>query len=149
MMGASPAKQQGFSIAMAIFVLVILAMLGAAMARIVAQGQESVAREVVSIRALMAAESGAERGLQAVLSGASACGGDLSNPPTSYAALGFSQWSMSGDGLAGCSADVSCGETLADNNQDGTDTPHYTIRSIGSCGPSGSQAVRIVEVQAR
>jgi len=139
--------QQGLSIAIALFVLVVLAMLGAAMTRIVGQGQESVAREVVSIRALMAAESGAERGLQQILSGASSCGGNLNNPPASFASL--LSWSMTGSGLAGCAADVSCGLTMADNNQDGADTPHYTIRSVGSCGPVNSRAVRIVEVQAR
>lgn len=140
-------QQHGFSIPMAIFVMVVLAMLGTAMMRIVGQGQENIAREVVSMRALMAAESGAERGLQAVLEAGAACGGDLSNPPASYADLFV--WDFAGAGLAGCSANVDCAQTLADNNLDGTPTPHYTIRSEGRCGPAGNQAARIIEVQAR
>ena len=141
-------RQRGFSIPMAVFVMLVLAMLGVALTRIVERGQLSVAREVVSIRALMAAESGAERGLQHVLYvDGSVCGSGL---PTFSNILGVGMsWDFSGPGLAGCSATISCSRTLADSNQDGLSTSHYTIRSVGRCGPAGSQAVRIIEVQAR
>lgn len=143
---ASLKQQRGFSIPMAIFVMVVLAMLGAAMARIVAQGQESVAREVVSIRALMAAESGAERGLHQVLTvDGSGCAAGLPN----FSQLFGGVWNLTIPGLQNCNADISCSVTNVDTDFDGTPDPHYTVRSVGRCGPSGSQAVRIVEVQAR
>ena len=89
---AKRAIQFGFSIPAAIFILVLVSLLGTAMISILNQGQQSIAREVISIRALMAAESGAERSLHIVLEDSPAsCTGNLSNPPTSFNAL-LSDW---------------------------------------------------------
>ncbi|MBT8139230.1 MAG: hypothetical protein KJP25_05660 [Gammaproteobacteria bacterium] len=141
-------SQRGFSIPAAIFVLVIVAILGGAMVSVLNQGQLSVAREAISIRALMAAESGAERGLQTVLEvNPAACTGDMSNPPTSFAAL-ISGWNPAPAALAGCTVNVSCGVVAVDANNDGSSENYFTLRSSAACGPVNDQAFRIVQVQA-
>ena len=142
-------SQSGFSIPAALFVLVVVAMLGAAMVAILNQGTAAVAREVVSMRALMAAESGAERGLNQVLEiDASACTGTMLNPPASLNPL-FVTWSMAVDGMTSCDVNVSCARTQVDGDNDGTPEDYYTLRSIGTCGSTADRAFRIVEVQAR
>lgn len=139
----SRSRQTGLSIPLAIFVLVIIAMLGAAMVNILNLGQESVAREVVSMRALMAAESGAERGLNTVLEGGAACTGDLSVAPTDLDNLSWSPWTIAAPGLAGCTAVVSCGQINI------AGTAYYSFRSEGECGPAGDRAHRVIQVQAK
>lgn len=130
--------QRGSSIAMAIFVLIVVGMLGAAMVNILNKGQENVAREVISMRALMAAESGAERGLFQALNGGACNGvGVVVSPSLTWAAMG-------GEGLQGCSAEVSCAVfTLALNGVN-----YYTIKSEGQCGPMSDRAHRIIQLQA-
>lgn len=142
-------RQSGASIPAAIFVLVVVAMLGSAMVQILNQGQQSIAREVLSMRALMAAESGAERGLTQVLEGDPAtCTGTMLNPPASLTPL-FISWSLSVAGMTSCDVEVSCGLTQLDSDNDGTLENYYTLRSTGACGPPSDRAFRIVEVQAR
>lgn len=142
-------RQSGFSIPAAIFVLIVVAMLGSAMINILNQGQQSIAREVLSMRALMAAESGAERGLNLVLEvNAAACTGTMVNPPTSMTPLVIA-WELSVAGMTSCEVNVSCGLSLVDSDNDGTNENYYTLRSTGACGPLADRAFRIVEVQAR
>lgn len=142
-------RQLGASIPAAIFVLVVVAMLGSAMVKILNQGQQSIAREVLSMRALMAAESGAERGLTEVLEvNPAACTGTMLNPPASLTSLSI-DWSMVAPGMASCDVQVSCGLTQLDSDNDGTLENYYTLRSTGACGPPSDRAFRIVEVQAR
>jgi len=129
-------SQRGSSIAMAIFVLVVVGMLGAAMVNILNKGQENVAREVISMRALMAAESGAERGLLQALSGGDCNGvGVVVAPSLTWGAMG-------GEGLQGCSAEVSCAVFLLNG------VNYYTIKSEGECGPTSDRAHRIIQLQA-
>lgn len=145
-------RQSGLSIPAALFVLVVVAMLGAAMHKILSQGELSIAREVLAMRALMAAESGIERGLNQVLENNSAsCTGNLSSPPASLSPL-ISSWSLTVAGMSSCDVNVSCGVTQHDSDGDGLLESYYTLRSSGQCGPSAdpiSRAFRVIEVQAR
>ena len=145
-------RQSRLSIPAALFVLVVVAMLGAAMHKILSQGQLSIAREVVAMRALMAAESGIERGLNQVLEvNPASCTGNLSAPPASLNPL-ISAWSLSVAGMTQCSVNVSCGVTQHDSDSDGIVENYYTLRSSGRCGPLAdpvSRAFRVIEVQAR
>ena len=101
------------------------------------------------MRALMAAESGIERGLHQVLEvDPASCTGNLTNPPTSLTPL-ISAWSLLITGMSSCDVNVSCGVTQHDSDGDGTLENYYTLRSIGQCGPPADRAFRLVEVQAR
>ena len=142
-------SQRGFSIPAAIFVLVVVAMLGTGMQKILSKGEQDVAREVLSMRALMAAESGIERGLNQVLeTNPASCTGNLSNPPTSLTPL-ISSWVLSAAGMSSCEVNVICGVAQHDVDNDGLLENYYTLRSSGQCGPPADRAFRLVEVQAR
>ena len=132
--------QAGFSVPMAIFILVVVSMLGVAMINSLNRGQESVAREVVSLRALLAAESAAELGLNCALE-QGGCG--CANTVVGFTAMtGLSPITYTGDGLANCVANVLC-RTVEINSVD-----YFAIRSSAECGPTSDRAHRIVEVQA-
>ena len=142
-------NQRGFSIPAAIFVLVVVAMLGAAMQKILSKGEQDIAREVLSMRALMAAESGIERGLHQVLEiNPASCTGNLTNPPSSLTPL-ISAWVLASAGMSSCEINVVCGVAQYDADNDGLLESYYTLRSSGQCGPSADRAFRLVEVQAR
>lgn len=132
-------KVQGFSIVMALFILVVLSLLAAAMLSIMSAGADSVAREVVSARALLAAESGAERKLGEIFPPGAAVNiaACQNSPGTTYASFA---------GLTACSnvsvvVDCSVVTVNAEN--------YFTLTSEGRCGPVSAPAVRVVEVQAR
>lgn len=56
---------------MAIFIIVILALLGTSMVRLIATGSQSVSQEITSLKAYLAAQSGLQWGMyQAVHAGA-------------------------------------------------------------------------------
>jgi MSHA biogenesis protein MshP len=122
---------------MAIFILVVLSMLAAAMISIMAAGTDSVAREVLSARALMAAESGAQRNLNEIFTPGAAV--DTAGCQAAKSYSGFA-------GLVGCS-NVS---VVVDCNFVTVNTVNYfTLTSVGRCGPVSDQAVRVIEVQAK
>ena len=142
-------SQRGFSIPAAIFVLVVVAMLGTGMQKILSKGEQDVAREVLSMRALMAAESGIERGLNQVIEiNPASCTGNLTNPPSSLTPL-ISAWVLSTPGMSNCEVNVICGVAQHDADNDGLLENYYTLRSRGQCGPPADRAFRLVEVQAR
>jgi len=73
--------QQGFSIVSAIFLLVVLAFLGAAMVTFSTNQQQSVALDVTGARAYQAARAGAEWGVYEILQVGGACAGTTTMPP--------------------------------------------------------------------
>ncbi len=126
-------REGGSALLMAIFVLVVVALLGAGMVSLLKNADESVAREVISTRALLTAESGAQRKIQQLFptSGSPDCSA-ISNLP------------LSGPGFGSCFVDVACVAV----SPEGTDT-YYTVTSTGRCETTTDAAVRVVEVQAR
>lgn len=133
-------RQRGVSLILALFIIVVLSMLGAVMIRILLTGAETVAREVISTRAFFAAESGAQRQLNAIFPpGAamdlSACANANNTPRTNTYTMG---------GLLACSdVSVSCQYLQVEG------TYYFNISSTGRCGPASDQAVRVVDVQAK
>jgi len=114
-------KQQGSTLVMAIFIMVVLVLLGNSLLQILASSDEGVAQEVIGTRALAAANSGMQAQLQQLfpLNGAA-----LSCPAsTSY--NGFT----SVTGLYNCSATVTC-----DNYATIDGTNYYRLESTGTCG---------------
>ena len=130
-------SQRGVSIIMAIFVLVVLSFLAGAMFNLLAAGNDSVAREVISTRALFAAESGAQRRLNEIFQGGAACGTCSGGGTTS-------NYGGGGNWYDSCSASVTCC-----TYNPGNGVTYYELASTGSCGPAGDRAIRTVEVQAR
>lgn len=138
--------QRGVSLVIAIFILVVLSLLGAAMINILSAGGESVAREVLSTRALFVAESGAQRALNQIFPPGSSVGQTAVCDTLDASAVDYPAAALAG--IQGCStlqAEIDCSWA----NPTGSTVNYFTITSTGTCGPSGSAAVRVVEIQAR
>lgn len=134
----SPHKQQGLSLVLAIFIVVVLSLLGAAMINILSGGSESVAREVISTRALFLAESGAQRKLVEIFPP----GGGVQL--AECAADNYDSTELAG--IQGCSTqgvEISCSVINV------PPVNYFTITSTATCGPADSPAVRVIEIQAR
>lgn len=129
-------RQRGAALLFAIAILVVASLLGAAMVRMLRIEQQTVAREVLSTRALLAADSAAQRALQQLFVNSVACA-DLSLPVNTG---GFASIS----GLNNCTVVVAC----IPYDAGGSTGLYYAINATGRCGPTGDQAVRQVEVLA-
>lgn len=132
-----PARRQtGFSMPVAIFILVVMALIGTAMVQLVSTGHMSVANEALSTRAFYAAESGAQWGMNRLFPPTgSSC------PATSCVAS--SSLTFTAAGLSGCSAVVVCTGLGTFSGRE-----HYGLTSTGTCGSSETTATREIEVRA-
>lgn len=135
-----PLAQAGFSLPVAIFVLVVLSLLGAAMTRMLATGAQSVGFEVLSARAFYAAESGAQWGMNTLF--------PPIGPP---AGTCFAQQNLSfgASGLNGCNAQVTCAGPVVVANAGGATSTQFRISSRGTCGSGTDTATRVIEVGAQ
>lgn len=136
--------QRGVSLVIAIFILVVLTLLGAAMINILSSGGESVAREVLSARALFVAESGGQRALNEIFPPGSSVGQTGICDTLDAGAVDYPAAALAG--IQGCStlqAEIDCSWV----NVGGVN--YFSLTSTGTCGPAGSAAVRVVEIQAR
>ena len=139
--------QRGFTMLSVIFILVVLAALGAALASISVRQQLGSAAEIQSVRALQAARAGLEWAAFQV----------LRNPaPPAAAPACFSATSFTMAGIAGFTVTVSCTRTPASGTvSDGaTDLAFYELRanacnapSAGACPASGTPQPSYVERQ--
>ena len=114
--------QRGFSIVLALFIILVGGLLAGALININSISADSVAREVLSSRALLAAESAAQRAAQGALSPGGVCA--------------IANWNVS----AGCAASTVCNSTTVAGDV------YTTITATGNCGVGNNLAVRRVEV---
>jgi len=128
-----PTQQKGFSLPAAIFILVIMALLAAAVVSLFDKGNKGVTQEVLSTRAFYAAESGAQYVLGQIFS---LSGGAANCAPTS-------SLSFNANGFAGCSSSMTCSSRIISGEI------YFTINSSGSCAAGSDRAVREIELQAR
>ena len=140
-MRARPCRQRGFSLVSAIFLLVVMTVLGAAMVNLSVTQHVSSGLDVQGARAYQAARAGIEWGLYRSLRQASCSAG-----PSSF--------SPAGAGISGFTVTVSCAATTFSNA-----TPPITIhqiRSIACNQPTGGHCAagggtnfvqRVMEVQ--
>jgi len=134
----SPEKERGFGLPFAIFVVVILAMIAAAITQLETDSAESVVFDVQSTRAFLAAQSGAQIGLNALFPP----GVSASNCTHSYFSSSPSI-TFASSGLEGCTALVSCGVSSVAGDD------YFTVSSLGSCGAGLDLAQRRIEVKIR
>ncbi|WP_419813218.1 hypothetical protein [Bacterioplanoides sp.] len=124
-------KSGGFSLPVAIFIIVILALIAVAVNRLVETGSRSYVASLLSSRAFYAAESGVQLSLIQVLdTPVCSCSGVTD--------ISFTNVS----GLSACRAVVSCDDSLVING----DT-YCTLSSRGECDGTNSQ--RTVEVRVK
>ena len=132
-------RQAGFSLPLAIYIITVLAVIGAVMVTLSQTGQQSTALEIQSIRAFYAAESGTQIGLHNVFPVA---GGSIG--AAGCTALTINQ-SFSTAGLQGCNATVGCTPQTVSGDT------YYLINSTGTCQAGGvnNTARRSIEVMAK
>jgi len=149
----SNAKQQGSSLILALFVIIILTLLGSALMRMISTSSETVSQEVLGTRAYMAANSAMQAELQLLfpfnVTASNTCDITFTDKPYDL------QTSLNDDipGLYDCTAKTSC-ETY----HTGTDgTKYFRLTSTGECG-SGAMVAdskvivkssRTIQVEAR
>jgi MSHA biogenesis protein MshP len=125
--------QRGFSLPVAIFIIVIMALLAAAAVNILNKGLAGVSQEVMSTRAFYSAESGA----QFVLSQLFPINGGAANCAAN------SSVNFNNIGLSNCRATMTCNSTIV-----GSET-FYSISSTGTCSTGDTTTVRQIQVMAR
>ncbi len=134
----SPEKEKGFGLPFAIFVIVILAMIASAITQMETDSAESVVFDVQSTRAFLAAQSGAQVGLNTLFPPGLAA----SNCTESYFSTTPSITFLA-SGLEGCIAQVSCSVSSVAGSD------YFTVSSMGSCGSGLDLAQRRIEVKIR
>lgn len=125
-----PSRQAGMGLVAAIFLVVVVAVLTGAVLRMVRTSATVFAQDVVSHRALLSAESGAELALNRVFA------------PAGTGSCADRVWPLDDLGLTGCAADVRCSSELVDGEL------LYTLDSRGRCEVGGTVAERRVLVKA-
>ena len=126
-----PRSQQGGGLVAAIALITIVALVALGVTRTVQLGAGSLSLDVLSQRALLAASSGAQLGLNRVFA------------PAGVASCNNRNWDFSTlTGLPSCQAVVSCtSETVRGK-------VFYTIASTATCAAATLQAERSVLVRA-
>jgi len=143
--------QKGSALMLAVFVMVVVMLLGITLMEILATGDEAVAQEVLGTRALSAANSGMQGQLQKLFP--LNAGAPTFTCPTAPAAVSTHNYDFTAiGGLNQCNAVVTCSNYV---NHDGI--AYYRLKSTGTCG-SGAMAAdskaivlssRTVQVEAR
>lgn len=127
------AQQKGLGLPVALFIIVVMALIAVAVNNLNQSSSQSFAQNVLSTRAFYAAESGAQLRLNAVIA-ASPCSCGVSSG-VNYT------FNANILGLSGCVASTQCSAFTA-----ATDT-YCTIVSTGTC--NGTNASRQIEVRAK
>jgi len=130
----SARRQRGAAMLFAIAIIVVASLLGAAMVRMLRVEQVGVARDVLSTRALLAADSAAQKAMYDLFQSGSTC----VSPGPSISFTGIS-------GLNNCSATSACTSFTAT----GSSKKYYSVRTTGTCGSNTDPATRQIEVLAR
>ncbi|MGY3959270.1 MSHA biogenesis protein MshP [Aeromonas popoffii] len=114
----------------ALFVIVVMALLAAAMGRFLTDSSEKNTVEVRSVRALLAAQSGLEVALYRLFPNRT-----LADPLPAGVCLATSTVSFAGNpGLVDCQAVVRCVALPVTDN--GLVSTGYRLESVGTCGAS-------------
>lgn len=136
----SYSRSGGFLIPMAAMIVVGVAVMATAIARIASQSGQASFVEGVSLQAFYAAESGAYYGMNRLMF-------DVTNRTVADAnCTGFSGSVLNypANGLQACSATITC----VISTVGGSPLSFYSIRSEASCGSGDIYAERIVEVSS-
>jgi len=130
-------KQNGSALVLALFIIVVMTLLGTFLVRMISSNAETIAYEVIGTRAYQAAQAGAQRKLSEVfplLPSSTQCSLDSS----------YNEFSTV-KGLENCEAtDVDCEASLPIDS-----IIYYTITSTGQCDVGGVFTSRTIEIKAR
>lgn len=130
-------KNRGSALVIALFVIIVMSLLGTALVNMQSSSSEAIAQEVLGTRALAAARTGAQRQLTLLFP---LNGGAATNCPVNDNVVHTQNFARPSDvdddepyGLLNCSVSVRC-QNYATNNTITPATQYYRITSTGSCG---------------
>ena len=123
-------RMRGSALMIALFVIVVMALLAAAMGRFLVDSGEKNTVEVRSVRALLAAQSGLEVALYQLFPNRPQVLPAVCDPNVGALSLPL----PTSPGLAGCKVVVSCREIAVTYNN--LSSKGYRLQSIGQCGTS-------------
>ncbi|MBL4822840.1 MAG: pilus assembly PilX N-terminal domain-containing protein [Colwellia sp.] len=130
-------RQSGSALVIAIFVLVIMTLIGSALIRMQSSSAETVVYKVMGTRAYAAAQTGLQWQLTQIFplntTGTTLCYTNIIEPDISGVA-----------GLENCQFEISCDSSIS---HDGVQ--YYTITSTGSCRVASIETSRTIEIEAR
>ena len=126
-------KQKGSMLIVALFIIIVISLLAASLAKILSSSADGIANEVYSNKAYYAAESGMENGIYQVLQ-ANAC----------PASLDFDIANVVG--FENCNVDIDC-EAVA--LLDGSGESLYYLESAGTCEGGKFVAQHKVEAEVK
>lgn len=124
-------NQAGLGLVGAVFVIVVVALMAVAMARMLEADKLTQSYEVLGLKAFLAAESGAQIGVNRLLA------------PDSVGSCITETENLLADSLRFCTAQITCGLMTSDGES------FYTITSRGSCSAGDLVASRTLEVRVR
>ncbi len=124
--------QRGLSLATALFVITVMALLAVMIFRLVRSNAESTQEEILLVRSLYAAETGVQFGM------------NIAFPPDGSATsctvtTTYPTFMLEVGGLVSCEAEVTCAPLVV------TPDTYYTITSKGTCG----EVSRTIQVRAQ
>lgn len=144
-------NQRGSSLVLALFIIVVMSLLGAAMLRMMSTSSETIAYEVVGTRAYQAANIGLQQGLTQIFPlhvDPNHCDG-IATTATANGDRPLENWANitsfnSVTGLMNCRAvSITCDDIKID------DVTYYRIESTGQCNIGDEVTSRTVAVEAR
>lgn len=122
-------QQSGLGLVGAIFVIVVVSLLSVAMSRMLEADKIAQSYEILGLKALLAAESGAQLGVNRLM------------PPDSAGSCADRTFAFEANSLRFCTAVVSCTATTAGGED------YFTVSSRGECDSGGFIASRTLEVR--
>lgn len=130
-------KQKGSALVIAIFIIVVMTLLGTALVRMISSNAETIAYEVIGTRAYQAAQTGAQKKMSQLFPLSPAVGVcNINTVPDDFSSI---------KGLENCTAiNVGCIEDATVNG-----VTYYTITSTGQCNIAGVSTSRKIEISAR
>jgi len=132
-------KQQGSALVIAIFVIIVMTLLGLALVRMISASSEAIVYEVLGTRAFQSAQTGLQWTLQQTFPL-----GDSSNAASCAVVKAATPPILSGsEGLAQCLFVHDC------TSKDVDGVTYYTLESTGQCSDAGIVTSRKLEVEAR
>jgi MSHA biogenesis protein MshP len=128
---------QGSALVIAIFVLVIMSLIGSALVRIQSSSAETVVYEVMGTRAYAAAKTGLQWQLTEIFplntTTVTLCKANIVEPIISDVI-----------GLKNCQFEITCDDSISHEG-----VQYYTLTSTGSCRIAGIETSRTIEIEAR
>ena len=129
-------KQKGSALMLALFVMIIMTLLGTVLVKMYNSSSEAVAYEVLGTRAYAAAQTGIQWQLTEIF--------PLNETNITLCTSTIEPDISTAKGLENCSFSVSCDSNISFNG-----IQYYTLESVGSCDVAGIKTSRTIEVEAR